>query len=115
MPNRTAAALYVTLPRARAAILAAQGLATPFADLESTLAGGGLVRTLGGVDVYLALRARMARVRRADVDVAVAAGRAAVTPAVRGCIYLASAAQQPLCLALARRLSYARDQRDQEK
>jgi len=37
-----------------------------------------------------------------------------VSPAVRGCVYLVSRAQQPLCLALAARLSRARDRRDQE-
>lgn len=94
----------LTLPAARACWARRQGLGSA----ESTLPGlaevvarTGWLRTLGGVDVYLALRARVPTLRAADLDAAVSAGELCVTPAVRGCIYLVPRAHLPLCLRLA--------------
>src|SRR6185503_12047087 len=111
-----APALRLSAAKARAAVLAVQGLAgEPYPDITTVLEEAGFLRTLGGAEVYLAMRARRPGMRRADLEAAVAAGEARVTPAVRGCIYLVSARQQPLCLALADRLSSKRDARDQER
>jgi hypothetical protein len=116
MPATVAAALRLSPAQARAAVLAAQGLAgDPLGGVGAVLERAGFLRTLGGVEVYLAMRARLPGMRRADLDSAVASGVARVTPAVRGCIYLVSGRQQPLCLALAARLSKKRDEREQEK
>ncbi|MCE9667638.1 winged helix DNA-binding domain-containing protein [Myxococcus stipitatus] len=97
-----AAALRISLERARAHWLRTQGLAEPLAlDLEALVAATGWVRTLGGADVYLALAARAARMARADLDRAVEASRLQVIPAVRGCIYLVPREEVPLTLRVA--------------
>ena len=100
---------------ARAAVFAAQGLLTPAADLVAVLENSGFVRTLGGIDVYLALKARLPGLRRAEVDAAVIEQRAQVLPAARGCIYLLARRQAPLALRVADLLSAPREQREHEK
>lgn len=59
----------------------------------------GWLRTLGGVDVYLAARARKPGMTRGELDAAVADGRLKVSMAVRGCIYLVPADEVPNLLA----------------
>ena len=69
-----------------------QGLAgTSKGNLASVIASTGWLRTLGGVDAYLAARARRAGMKRRELDAAVAAGELRVVPAARGCIYLVPA------------------------
>lgn len=75
----------------------------------------GWLRTLGGIDVYLAVRARSHDVQRAEMDRAVADGQLRVAPAARGCIYLIPEAHLPLALAHARALSRPRTGRDLDK
>lgn len=101
---------------ARAVCLLSQGLpAAPRADLLKALEATGFVRTLGGVDAYLAVRARVRGLPRADLDAAVARGDLKVLPAVRGCMYVVSKRDAPAALAFAGSLARARDTRDQEK
>lgn len=109
-------ALRLSLEQARRAFVAAQGFPvppdrSPIQVLEET----GFVRTLGGVDVYLAVRARMPAMRRADLEDAVARHEAQVVPAVRGCMYLVPRRDVPLALRVADLLSRSRNERDQEK
>lgn len=102
--------------RARAAFLAAQALPAPAKPaLVPTLERTGFVRTLGGVDVYLALRARVPGMTRADLDRAVETGQAQVVPSVRGCIYLVPKRDVPFALRAADLLSRARAEREQKK
>lgn len=75
----------------------------------------GWVRTLGGADAYLALLARQPHLSRSLVDGAVHAGLAQIAPAVRGCIYLVSAADAPLCLRVAASQALPRARREYEK
>src|SRR5262245_41798076 len=94
-------ALTVSLPRARALFLAAQGLlhterdnlATPgltpgdaSAAIARTVESYGFLRTLGGIEVYLALRARLPGMRRSQLDEAKEMAAVQVVPAVRGCM-----------------------------
>ncbi|MFN7989306.1 MAG: crosslink repair DNA glycosylase YcaQ family protein [Thermoanaerobaculia bacterium] len=92
----------VPLERARAFWVARQGLASPQeGSLHDVVARTGWLRTLGGADVYLALRARVPGVSRAAVDAESAALRLRVVPAARGCIYLVPEAHVPLALRVA--------------
>ena len=59
---------------------------------------GGWSRSLGGVDPYLAMRARVAGLTRGDVDAGLGDDRLWVVPGVRGCIWLVPAADVPLAL-----------------
>lgn len=96
--------------------VAAQGLGgAGEADLGALMASAGLVRTLGGADVYLALRARAPGLTRAAVDAAVVAGALAVRPAARGCIYLVPASLTADCLRFAERASRSRIAREHAK
>lgn len=111
-----ASLLSLTVGQVRAVRILAQKLppaARP--DLLAALATTGFVRTLGGSDVYVAARSRVPGTTRAQLDAEVAARRLQVVPAVRGCIYLVSAADAPLCLRVAEGLGRARDRRDAEK
>jgi hypothetical protein len=92
----------VTLARARAHWHARSGLARPLSGSpDDVIARTGWLRTLGGVDVYLAARARVPGLSRAALDAQVEQDRLRVIPAVRGCIYLVPAAHAPLALAVA--------------
>ena len=106
----------LTRAEARAAMTAAQGL-TSRSDRspESVAAEHGCLRTLGGVDAYLALHDRAPGLRRAVIDAAVAEHRLQVVPAMRGCIYLVPRDEVPWALRLADQMSRRRNEREQEK
>jgi hypothetical protein len=106
----------VSVEQARLVAIAAQELGrAASARTGELLARTGFVRTLGGVEACLALFARAAGLRAADVHAAVERREAQVVPAVRGCMYLVAARHVPLCLRVAERLSSSRDQREHEK
>lgn len=89
MPATPAPRLTVDLAHARAFWYRQQGLEAPVGETPHELVSRtGWVRTLGGIDAYLALWSRRPGLRRAAVDEALASRRLAVAPAVRGCIYL---------------------------
>jgi hypothetical protein len=110
------APLQLTLDQVRALRISAQGL-PPAAKpkLLPTLERTGFVRTLGGADCYLGVRARVPSLRREELDRAVESAEAAVTPAARGCMYLVARADVPLCLRIADQLSAGRAAREHEK
>lgn len=108
-------ALRLDRRQARAAVFAAQGLLGGGRNLVSVLEENGFVRTLGGIDVYLALKARLPGLRREEVDAAVIEHRAQVLPAARGCIYLLARAHAPVALRVADLLSAPREKREHEK
>ena len=111
-PSATAP-LEVTLEQARAFWCAKQGLSPRLvAPVATVLERTGWVRTLGGVDVYLAARARCPDLRRADLDSAVTRGELHVLPAARGCIYLVPERDRALALSFAASLSRPRAERD---
>src|SRR4051812_37109941 len=97
MAARPAPALRVPLGTARATWHRKQGLAEPLSgSIEEIVGATSWPRTLGGVDVYLAVRARIPGLKRKDLDAAVDASRLQVTPAVRSCIYLVPRKDVPL-------------------
>ncbi|MES1241901.1 MAG: crosslink repair DNA glycosylase YcaQ family protein [Acidobacteriota bacterium] len=114
MPT-TKPALRLTRDQVRRVCVAAQGLSQPARSPVEALQETGFVRTLGGVDVYIAVRARVPGLRRDDLDGVVAEHRAQVIPAARGCMYLVARRDVPISLRVAALLSRARDERDQEK
>lgn len=85
----------VTLVEARRAWARAQGLGGDGAVEDVP---GGWSRALGGVDPYLAMAMRVPGFRREMLDAALADGRVAVVPGVRGCIWLVPRADLGLCL-----------------
>src|SRR5262249_52425727 len=92
----------IALARARAHWHARAGLARPPpGPPDDVVARPGWLRTLGGVDVYLAARARVPGLPRGALDALVADSRLRVIPAVRGCVYLVPADHVPLALAVA--------------
>ncbi len=119
--------LRLSSQQARQGMLQAQGLGRGASHDGSALASGnspcleslvertGLVRTLGGVDVYVALRARIPGLQRAELDAAVERGDLRVLPSVRGCIYLVPRRVQAASLRLAAHLGRKRTEREQEK
>jgi DNA glycosylase AlkZ-like len=110
------AVLQLSAGQVRSFRILAQGLPpAPGAQFIPTLQRTGFLRTLGGGDVYLGARARVPDLCRAGLDAAVTRADVQVVPAVRGCIYLVSRRDVPLCLRVASLLSRARDQRDAEK
>ena len=56
--------------------------------LASLIGNSGWLRTLGGVDIYLAARARRPGMKRAELDAVMTSGELRVVPAARGCIYV---------------------------
>jgi hypothetical protein len=101
--------MSVSLDRARAHWYAKSGLVEPVAkEVEDVIARTGWVRTLGGVDAYLAVRARAPGMTREAIDAAVSESRVQVIPAVRGCIYLVPRAHVPLALRIAESLAVKR-------
>jgi hypothetical protein len=106
----------VSLSQARAFWQARQGLDEPKkSSLEEAVASTGWLRTLGGVDVYLAMRARVPSMKQSDLEDAVEKSRLQVVPAVRGCIYLVPRAQVPLVMRVAEDSSLKRMERDLAK
>lgn len=106
----------LSLGQARRLILGAQGLGIgPGRGLAETVEQTGFVRTLGGVDVYLAILARCPRATRSEIDALVACGDLRVVPAVRGCIYLAARPHVAPALGLAKGLSRRRFEREHER
>jgi hypothetical protein len=106
--------LNLSLDRARRWMIAAQCFGTdwePGQAVEQT----GFLRALGGVDVYLAMRARCRGLTRAHLDQVVARQKLLVLPAVRGCMYLVPRRYRATVLRLADRLTRARNQRDEER
>jgi hypothetical protein len=80
------------IERARAFWWQRQGLGAPISRSVTTVLGDtGWLRTLAGADVYIAARARVPGMTRAQLDKAVAGSELRVMPAVRGCIYLVPA------------------------
>jgi hypothetical protein len=79
----------MSLAHARAVWFAKQALdGTQSGSLAKVIGDSGWLRTLGGTDVYIDVRARKPIRKRAELDDAVDAGDLRVIPAVRGCIYL---------------------------
>jgi hypothetical protein len=99
----------------RAAFFAAQSLPAGRRTPVEVVTRSGFLRTLGGVDVYLALRARIAGFRRAAADAAAEAGELQILPSVRGCMYLVPRAEAAWCLRMADLLSAARREREHQK
>lgn len=89
------ATMNLTLAQARRAWVAHQH------GGSFTQVPGGWLRALGGVDPYLALRARDPGLTRPALDGALAAGTVRVVPGVRGCIWLSRAQDVPLALRVA--------------
>lgn len=110
----TTPAFSIDLDRARSFWHARQGFGGSDDPVES-VRRTGWARTLGGIDVYLAIRARCPGATRASIEGAVAAGDLRVVPAVRGCIYLVPGDQAAEALALAADLSRPRTEREREK
>jgi hypothetical protein len=106
--------MKLTSEQARRAMVAAQSLGAG-GTITDVLERTGFVRTLGGIDVYLALRARIPTLARADLDVAAANGEVQIVPAVRGCMYLVPRAHVPLALRVAELLSSGRAEREHAK
>jgi hypothetical protein len=106
--------MRLSLDRARAVWIAAQGLGGTGA-LVPTLERTGFLRTLGGVEAYLAARARMKGLKAKDLDAACQRSEVQVIPAVRGCMYLVARSQVPLALRIAGMLNRTRDERDHAK
>lgn len=105
-------AVRLSREQARGLVLAAQGLA-PGAQrpLTDALERAGFVRTLGGVEAYLALRPRVKGFTPALLHAAMESGQVQVVPAVRGCMYLLSRAQVPGALRLAGLLTRPREEK----
>jgi hypothetical protein len=109
-------ALKIDLDRARAHWLQRQGLGAPVkGKIEDVVAATGWPRTLGGSDVYLALRARAPGMARKTLDQAVDASKLQVIPAVRGCIYLVPRPEVPLVLRVAEEQYRKRTERELQK
>lgn len=99
----------------RRMVYGAQCLAQQAVDPVDAVARAGYVRTLGGVDVYLAIRARVSGLTRGSVDQLVQRGRLRVVPTVRGCIYLVPEDEVGLSLRMADALSKRRREREYAK
>lgn len=106
----------IDLARARSHWHARAGLAARLrGEPDEVIAQTGWLRTLGGADVYLAARARVPGLSRAELDGLVDVGRLRVVPAVRGCIYLVPAVHVPLALRVADEAWRKRTSRDLER
>src|SRR5687768_2324678 len=109
-------ALRVSLAQARRAFVSAQEFPPrPEWSIVQVLEETGFVRTLGGSDIYIAVRARVPGMRREDLEAVVEAQEAQIVPAVRGCMYLVPRRDVPLALRMADVVSRSRHERDQEK
>src|SRR6185503_14498726 len=90
----------VSLAQARSFWWQRQALGGAKGSLTDVIGASGWLRTLGGVDVYIAARARKPGMTRAELDAAVERGELRVSPAARGCIYLVPAAVVPDLMAM---------------
>ena len=111
----TGAPLSLSADHFRSALFTAQSLPGQCRSASEAVEKAGLVRTLGGVDVYLAVRARVAGLERAQMDEAVERCDLQVVPAVRGCIYLVPHSEVPWTLRIAGLLSRRRREREHDK
>jgi hypothetical protein len=110
--------LKIDLGRARAHWHQRQGLAAApakAAKVEEVVAATGWPRTLGGADVYLAVRARLPGMSRKTLDDAVAGSRLQVIPAVRSSVYLVPRPEVPLVLRVAEEQYRRRTERELQK
>jgi hypothetical protein len=108
--------LKIDLARARAHWHLRQGLATPLkGKVEEVVEATGWPRTLGGSDVYLAVRARVPGMSRQALDQAVEGSRLQVIPAVRSCIYLVPRPEVPLVLRVAEEQYRKRTEKELQK
>ncbi|MGI9629189.1 MAG: DNA glycosylase AlkZ-like family protein [Longimicrobiales bacterium] len=105
----------IALEEARRIWFGAQALPGAAVSPQEAVDAAGYIRTLGGIDVYLALSARVAGLKRETVNRAVAAGDLRVVPTVRGCIYLVDRSEVPWSLRIADLLSRKRRSREYEK
>lgn len=113
---KTAPALKVSLEDARRSWYRKQGLAAPVdGGPAEVVSSTGWPRTLGGVDVYLAVRARIPGMKRAELDGAVASGKLRVLPAVRGCMYLVPSSHAAVVLRFAEEQYRRRSDRELDK
>jgi hypothetical protein len=100
----------------RAVRFLAQGFPPPSkTNVKTTLERTGFVRTLGGVEAYVALHARVPDLKRADVDATIDRVDAQVLPAARGCMYVVPRRDAAACLMLANELGRASRKTEQEK
>ena len=108
--------LSVPLERARAHWWQKQGLSSPAGKrIDEVIAATGWLRTLGGVEVYIAARARLPSATKQVLEQASEALVVQVVPAVRGCIYLLPRAHVPLALKFAESIWQGRAERDLER
>ncbi|HEX2679101.1 MAG TPA: crosslink repair DNA glycosylase YcaQ family protein [Polyangiales bacterium] len=108
----------LSLSQARAAWCSAQGLTRAGNGAKNAvevLSKHGLVRTLGGVDAYIALHARLPALDAEKLHGDVRSSRLRVVPAARGCMYLVAAEHVPAALRVAEQLSRADTERTREK
>ena len=109
-------ALSVPLERARAHWWQKQGLGAPVARrIDEVIDQTGWLRTLGGVEVYIAARARLPSVTKRALEQASESLAVQVVPAVRGCIYLLPRPHVPLALQFAESIWQARAERDLQR
>lgn len=85
------------------------------AELAATLEATGWLRTIGGIEAYIALHNRVDGATRAVVDDALGTGAIRVMPAVRGCIYVVPERMSGYLLKLAEHLSRRRIETELQK
>lgn len=107
--------LQVALSKAQAHWCNKQHIDGDLRTPAEAIAQTGWLRTLGGIEAYLALRGRIADFVPADLDVALQSGDVQIVPAVRGCIYIVPRQDVPLAMQLADRLYKKRALRDFDK
>lgn len=103
--------MTISLRDARAHWCAGQGLSAASADPVP----GGWIRALGGVEPYLALKARQPDLTRVQVDSAFADGDLWIVPGVRNCIWLVSTADLGLALRVSHAVYHKRTLREMAK
>jgi winged helix DNA-binding protein len=83
----------MTLAQARAVWWEKQALSgSAKGTIANVLGSSGWLRTLGGIDVYLAARGRRPGMKRSELDAAISDGSLRIMPAARGCMYVVPAA-----------------------
>ncbi len=112
---RAPVAATFTLDQARSAWAHGLGLHGQGEDPVAAAGACGWARSLGGAAAYLTLKARAGQVRASSISDAVSSRRVRLTPAARGCIYLAPADEAALALQFAADLAAKRTQRERDK